>query len=159
MCFQGFFNFHRSAFSSIGIFINRKGGERMPRAEENRPRNPAEGDSDFCDVSLIHEDAVRAVHAGLLPQAQREALADFFKAMADATRLGILHALSLSEMCVCDLSAVLGMSQSSVSHQLKYLKQMRLVTNRRVGRVVYYSLIDHHPGDIIRFGLDHLAEA
>lgn len=113
---------------------------------------------DFCDVSLIHEDVVRGVHARLLTLPKREQLADFFKAMADGTRLGILHALSLSEMCVCDLAAVLGMSQSSVSHQLKYLKQMRLVANRRVGKVVYYSLIDHHPGDIIQFGLDHVEE-
>ncbi len=123
------------------------------------PNLPTEGENcDFCDVSLIHEDVVRTVHAGLLPQSRREELADFFKAMADGTRLGILYALSLSEMCVCDLAAVLGMSQSSVSHQLKYLKQMRLVKSRRMGRVVYYALSDHHPGDIIRFGLEHLAE-
>ncbi len=113
---------------------------------------------DFCDGTLIHEDVVRSVHARLLALPKREQLADFFKAMSDGTRLGILHALSLSEMCVCDLAAVLGMSQSSVSHQLKYLKQMRLVANRRAGKVVYYSLIDHHPGDIIQFGLDHVEE-
>ncbi len=124
------------------------------------PGPPAETDTacDFCDVNLIHEDVVRAVHAGLLAQPQREELAEFFKAIADGTRIGILHALSLSEMCVCDLSAVLGMSQSSISHQLKYLRQMRLVASRRVGKVVYYALSDHHPGDIIRFGLDHLGE-
>lgn len=113
---------------------------------------------ELCDVNCIHEDVVRAVHTNMLPQNRREQLAEFFKAMADSTRLGILYALSLSEMCVCDLAAVLGMSQSSVSHQLKSLRQMRLVASRRVGKVVYYALIDHHPGDIIRFGLDHLDE-
>ena len=122
------------------------------------PLPPAEEACDFCDVNLIHEDVVRAVHADLLAAPLRERLAEFFKAMGDGTRLGILHALSLSEMCVCDLAAVLGMSQSSVSHQLKYLRQMRLVASRRVGKVVYYALSDHHPGDIIRFGLDHLSE-
>ncbi len=123
------------------------------------PRTPASAqDCEFCDVTLIHEDVVRAVHAQLLPLGRREALAEFFKAMGDGTRLGILHALMLSEMCVCDLAAVLGMSQSSVSHQLKGLRQMRLVASRRVGKVVYYSLIDHHPADILRFGLDHLDE-
>ena len=118
----------------------------------------AAADCDFCDISLIHEDVVYAVHADLLSQPRRERLAEFLKAMADGTRLGILHALSLSEMCVCDLAAVLGMSQSSVSHQLKSLRQMRLVASRRVGKVVYYALADHHPGDIIQAGLDHLDE-
>lgn len=132
--------------------------ERLNEGKADPARRQAEADCDFCDVNLIHEDVVRAVYAGLLSQPRRERLAEFFKAMADGTRLGILHALSLSEMCVCDLSAVLGMSQSSVSHQLKYLRQMRLVASRRVGKVVYYALADHHPGGIIRFGLEHLSE-
>ncbi len=115
-------------------------------------------DCEFCDVNLIHEDVVRQVHAAMITPAQREGLAEFFKTMGDGTRLGVLYALSQSEMCVCDLAALLGMSQSSVSHQLKTLRQTRLVTSRRVGKVVYYSLSDDHPRDIIRLGLVHLAE-
>jgi len=121
-------------------------------------RTPTSAGCDLCEVNLIHEDVVRAVRADLLSQPRRERLAEFFKAMADGTRLGILHALSLSEMCVCDLSAALGMSQSSISHQLKYLRQMRLVTSRRAGKAVYYALADQHPGDIIQAGLDHIDE-
>lgn len=85
-------------------------------------------------------------------------LAEFFKVFGDSTRLRILYALSLSEMCVCDIAAVLGTSQSAISHQLKVLRQMRLVKYRRDGKVIYYSHDDDHITEIFRQGFDHINE-
>jgi ArsR family transcriptional regulator len=85
-------------------------------------------------------------------------LSDFFKVLGDSTRIRILHALSLSEMCVCDLSCLLGMNQSAVSHQLKVLKMSRLVRNRKDGKVAYYMLADEHVRDIFECGALHITE-
>ena len=85
-------------------------------------------------------------------------LADFYKVFGDATRIKILCILLESEMCVCDLADVLGMTQSAISHQLRVLKQMKLVKNRRDGKTVYYSLADDHIQTIISQGMEHIAE-
>ena len=85
-------------------------------------------------------------------------LADLFKLFGDSTRLRILWALSESEMCVCDLCALLKMKQSAISHQLKNLKQSRIVKSRRDGKVVYYSLDDHHIRNLLNMGMDHIRE-
>ena len=77
---------------------------------------------------------------------------------ADATRIKILWILLESEMCVCDLAEILGMTQSAISHQLRVLKQMKLVKNRREGKTVYYSLADGHIQTIIIQGMEHIAE-
>jgi ArsR family transcriptional regulator len=84
--------------------------------------------------------------------------ADFFKAFADKTRLRILCALSLHELCVCDIAELLGMTQSAISHQLRFLKQGRLVKNRKDGKTVYYSLNDNHISSILAQGLEHIQE-
>jgi len=85
-------------------------------------------------------------------------LADLFKLFGDATRVRILSALLQSEMCVCDLAELLGMSQSAISHQLRVLKQGKLVKNRREGKTVFYSLDDNHIGTIINQGMEHIME-
>ena len=85
-------------------------------------------------------------------------LADFYKAFADGTRVKILYVLQKSEMCVCDLAEILGVTQSAVSHQLRMLKQMKLVKNRRDGKTVYYSLADGHIQSIISQGMEHITE-
>ena len=77
---------------------------------------------------------------------------------ADATRIKILWILLESEMCVCELAEILGMTQSAISHQLSVLKQMKLVKNRREGKTVYYSLADGHIQTIISQGMEHIAE-
>jgi DNA-binding transcriptional ArsR family regulator len=112
---------------------------------------------DFCDVQCIHEDTVRKVRSAMLGEDTLEALADLFKVFGDNTRLRIIHALSHSEMCVCDLAVVLDMSQSAVSHQLRILKAARLVKNRRDGKVVYYSLDDFHILGLLKTGLEHVS--
>ncbi|MBE5938925.1 MAG: helix-turn-helix transcriptional regulator [Lachnospiraceae bacterium] len=85
-------------------------------------------------------------------------LAEFFKVFADSTRIKILHALSISELCVYDLATLLNVSQSAVSHQLRTLKQMRLVKFRRDGKVIYYSLADSHIELILKQGFEHINE-
>ena len=85
-------------------------------------------------------------------------LADLFKIFGDPTRIKILYALSESEMCVCDIAQRLNMTQSAISHQLKILKQSKLVKNQREGKTVFYSLADGHVKTIMRHGLDHVQE-
>lgn len=85
-------------------------------------------------------------------------LADLFKIFGDATRIKMLYVLLQSEMCVCDLAEMLGMTQSAISHQLRVLKQMKLVKNRREGKTVFYSLADGHIQTILNQGMEHILE-
>lgn len=111
-----------------------------------------------CDVTYIHEDKVRKAQE-LMPDEERmKELAEFYKVFGDATRIKLLYVLLESEMCVCDLAAVLQMTQSAISHQLRVLKQMKLVKNRREGKTVYYSLADGHIQNIISQGMEHIME-
>lgn len=111
-----------------------------------------------CDINLIHEEIVKKVLAKLPKEEFLTRVAETYKLFGDPTRVRILYALSLSEMCVCDLSALLEMSQSAISHQLRLLKAARLVSSRREGKVVYYSLDDDHVKLILNTGLVHIME-
>lgn len=111
-----------------------------------------------CEVTCIHDDAVRMVQKKMPEEELLKELADFYKVFADPTRIKILCVLLESEMCVCDLAEVLGMTQSAISHQLRVLKQMKLVKNRREGKTVYYSLADGHIQTIISQGMEHITE-
>lgn len=111
-----------------------------------------------CEVTCVHDDAVRMVHKKMPEEELLKELADFYKVFADPTRIKILCVLLESEMCVCDLAEVLGMTQSAISHQLRVLKQMKLVKNRREGKTVYYSLADGHIQTIISQGMEHITE-
>ena len=115
-------------------------------------------DTGRCDCEYIHEDAVKKVSAHMSEETLLYELADFFKVFGDATRIRILWALSKSELCVCDLSAVLEMKQSAISHQLRLLKQAKLVRARREGKIVYYTLSDEHVQRIFEQGLTHIKE-
>ena len=113
---------------------------------------------DLCDCESIHEDVVEAVR-GVMPEDDvLMDLADAFKLFSDSTRVKILYALKTHEMCVCDISVLLGMTKSSVSHQLRILKQSNLVKNRKNGRVVYYSLADEHVETIFSACMEHILE-
>ena len=85
-------------------------------------------------------------------------LADLFRLFADSTRIKILYVLFESEMCVCDIAQLLGMTQSAISHQLRSLKQAKLVKSRRDGKTVFYSLADGHVSTILNQGMDHVQE-
>lgn len=93
-----------------------------------------------------------------LPQRENEQLAALFKAMGDPNRLRILWALDREEMCVCDLALFVGVSESAVSHQLRQLRQLQLVRNRREGPILYYRLNDTHIGSLIRLAFQHLSQ-
>lgn len=114
------------------------------------------------DVSpcCVDEQHVRAVRARMIDPGRMEELAAFFRMLGAASRVGILYALSVEpEMCVGDLAALLDMAQPAVSNQLKALRQARLIRSRRDGKMIFYSLADQHPKDIIRYGLEHLDES
>ena len=109
-----------------------------------------------CEYTVIHQEVIDKIK---LPEEEvLYDLGDFFKILGDSTRIKILSALFQSEMCVCDIAALLGMTQSAISHQLRVLKQGRLVKHRKDGKVVYYSLDDDHIKHIIDQGLTHISE-
>ncbi len=111
-----------------------------------------------CDCTTIHEEVVENVKKSIPSTDQRLNLSEFFRILGDSTRIGILSALHKSEMCVCDISSLLNMTQSAVSHQLRILKQARLVRYRKEGKVVYYSLDDNHIEEMLSIGYKHLSE-
>lgn len=109
-----------------------------------------------CESTVIHQEVIDKIK---LPEEEvLYDLGDFFKILGDSTRIKILSALFQSEMCVCDIAALLRMTQSAISHQLRVLKQGRLVKHRKDGKVVYYSLDDDHIKHIIDQGLTHISE-
>ena len=110
---------------------------------------------DRTDCTVIHQEVVDAVRGKMPDDDLLLDLADCFKLFSDSTRLKILYALMEAEMCVCDISVLLGMTKSSVSHQLRVLKQSNLVKYRKAGRVIYYSLADDHVRTICRMGMEH----
>lgn len=112
--------------------------------------------SDVCEVYCIQEEVVRDLKKQMLDKEIVIRLADIFKILGDPTRVQIIHALSQKELCVCDIAALLGMSQSAVSHQLRLLRSSRLVRFRKEGKVVYYSIDDRHITDLFNDGLDHV---
>ncbi|MEW6219317.1 MAG: metalloregulator ArsR/SmtB family transcription factor [Thermodesulfobacteriota bacterium] len=120
------------------------------------PARPAE--EDRCACRIVHTDRVARAKEAALPPAKLSRLAAFFQAMADSSRLRILWALVAGEMCVCDLAATLELSESAVSHQLRTLRQLGLVANRRQGPVLYYRLDDHHVESVLGLALEHLLE-
>ena len=113
---------------------------------------------EHCDFVHVHEDIVKDVREHMPDTEQLQALADFYKVFGDFTRICILCILLRGEMCVCDLAQTLDMTQSAISHQLRVLKQMKLVTNRREGKTVFYSLADGHIRTIINQGMEHIQE-
>lgn len=115
--------------------------------------------ADSCDVIQIDLARVRNLRAALVDADTVTGLADTFRALGDPTRVRILDVLSHGELCVCDLAAVLSLSQSAVSHQLRLLRSLRLVRARRDGRMVFYALDDLHVVDLLKQGLKHVGEA
>ncbi|KKG06310.1 ArsR family transcriptional regulator [Methanosarcina mazei] len=113
---------------------------------------------DRCEINCIHEEAVKAVRDALFGEDVAALLAELFRALGDPTRVKILFSLMTKELCVCDLSAVIGASESAVSHQLRILRNLRLVKYRREGKVLYYSLADAHVEKLFAQGLEHVTE-
>ena len=116
------------------------------------------GDVEVCECLEVHKDRVENILHQMPSEDQLYDLAELFKVFGDSTRIRILFALFEAEICVCDLAETLSMTQSAVSHQLKILKQARLVTSRREGKSVIYFLADDHVRTIIGQGFEHLSE-
>jgi ArsR family transcriptional regulator len=113
---------------------------------------------DVCDCSVIHADVVERVRKIMPEEPELYDLADFFKVLGDSTRIKIMWALDSDEMCVCDLAVLLNMTKSAISHQLKALRQSNLVSYRKEGKIVFYSLADEHVRDIFEKGFEHISE-
>ncbi|MBU0927906.1 MAG: metalloregulator ArsR/SmtB family transcription factor [Spirochaetes bacterium] len=115
-------------------------------------------EQDRCSCSIVHEGPVAAARAAEAPIARLLGLAELFKVLGDPSRLRILNALEAAELCVCDLSTALDMSQSAVSHQLATLRGARLVRARREGKAMFYALDDDHVSEIVGLASIHLEE-
>lgn len=118
---------------------------------------PTSGDVATCDVRVVHVDTVRAARAAQPPASILAGAADLFAILADPTRLRLVAALADRELCVCDLAATVGLSESAVSHQLRLLRARGLVRSRRDGRLVYYALDDEHVVGLYASALEHVA--
>ncbi len=109
-----------------------------------------------CEETFIHKDQVKIAQKYLVDGLTSTHLATTFQALSDPTRVRLISALTNVELCVCDLAAILGMSQSAVSHQLRSLRDLRLVKSRRDGREIFYTLDDDHIRQLFDLGLEHV---
>ena len=113
---------------------------------------------EICEINIIHQDKVDEVKKTMKEDGLIYDLAEFFKVFADSTRMKIICALIEKELCVCDIAAIVGTTQSAISHQLRILKQAKLVKYKKEGKVVYYSLDDEHISEIVKKGCEHIEE-
>ncbi len=120
--------------------------------------NDCNQNAECCDFIHVHEEVLKEVNEQMPQEEKLDDLADFFRIFGDSTRIKILYVLLCSEMCVCDIANLLKMTQSAISHQLRTLKQMNLVRNRRDGKTIFYSLSDGHIKNILSQGLEHIEE-
>ena len=111
-----------------------------------------------CETVEVHDELIKIVEENMPPEEELYDLAELFKVFGDSTRIRILFVLFEAEVCVCDLAETLNMTQSAISHQLRILKQNKLVKSRRDGKQVFYSLSDDHVKTIINQGLEHIEE-
>jgi ArsR family transcriptional regulator, lead/cadmium/zinc/bismuth-responsive transcriptional repressor len=113
---------------------------------------------DLCDSSCVHTAEVERAKAKMPPEEVLCALGDFFKTFGDSTRVRIVSALISGELCVCDIAAALDMTVSAVSHQLRVLRQSKIVRTRRDGKQIFYSIEDEHVGILFTVALEHIRE-
>lgn len=112
----------------------------------------------MCDCEVVHQEKVDNAKKDILDKNHLKLIADFYKALADNTRIKIINILNNNELCVCDIAVVLNMTKSAVSHQLKYLREMNIVKNRKVGKEVFYTLADEHVKQILTISQKHMGE-
>lgn len=127
--------------------IRKETGDRMEERKD-----------EVCDGFEVHEDLLKIVNETLPEETELYDLAELFKVFGDSTRIRILFVLFEAEVCVCDLAKALNMTQSAISHQLRILKQNKLVKSRREGKSIFYSLADDHVRTIINQGREHIEE-
>mgnify|MGYP000585496378 FL=1 len=113
---------------------------------------------EFCSCDIVHDNIIEMVKQKMPQEEKLYDLAELFKVFGDTTRVKIISALFEAEMCVCDIAELLSMTQSAISHQLRVLRQARLVKHRKEGKIVFYSLDDEHIKTIFNQGLEHILE-
>lgn len=113
---------------------------------------------DICEITIIDKKSVNTIQKKMIDPDTADRLSETFKALGDSTRIKIIYALSKKRLCVCDLAAILGMSQSAVSHQLRILRNLKLVRFEKRGKSVYYSLDDDHILSMFNKCLEHVNE-
>ena len=128
------------------------------KAKKEQSMSTNEKQAPMCECEELHSDVIEHRREEMPDLSTLYDLSDFFKVLGDSTRVSILFAIDGDPMCVCDIAALLGMTKSAVSHQLKILRQSDLVTYRKVGKNVYYSLADDHVRDIIEKAFEHIKE-
>ena len=128
------------------------------RQVRNLADDKKENELDCCVCFQVHPDVLKTVNEQMPAEEELYDLAELFKVFGDSTRIRILYVLFEAEVCVCDLAAALNMTQSAISHQLKILKQNRLIKSRREGKSIFYSLADDHVRTIIAQGQEHIEE-
>lgn len=140
----------------------RRAAKRPKRAgtarERQLPGPPPAGESDVCEIQYIDETRIKKAERAMRSSEDVAALAETFRVLGDPNRVRIAWALAQEELCVCDLAALVGMSQSAVSHSLRALRQLRLVTYRKQGKIAYYRLDDDHVAALLADGFRHLEE-
>ena len=109
-----------------------------------------------CDCNIIHKDRIENVKKTMMNEESLLLIADFYKALSDSTRIKIINILQENELCVCDIAVLLNMTKSAVSHQLKYLREMNIVRNKKTGKEVFYTLADEHVKQILSISINHL---
>lgn len=111
-----------------------------------------------CDCEVIHEEVINEVRKEMIQEEILMDVSDFFKVLGDSTRAKIMFALDKREMCVCDLAVLLNMTKSAISHQLRVLRDEKLVSFRKEGKMVYYFLADNHVRDVFEKAVEHVTE-
>lgn len=112
----------------------------------------------LCDCEIIHQDKVEMAKKSMLNDDCLLVIADFYKALSDSTRIKIINLLEKNELCVCDISSILNMTKSAVSHQLKNLRELNLIKSRKIGKEVWYTLADDHVKQVFDISLEHVLE-
>lgn len=111
-----------------------------------------------CDCDVIHEEHVQTAREKMLDDQTLSKVASFYKALSDSTRIKIVNLLEKSELCVCDISVILNMTKSAISHQLKYLRKLNLIKSRKQGKEIWYTLADEHVSEVFDISLEHVME-
>lgn len=111
-----------------------------------------------CKIGIVHMDRVKSAQGAIKNEKNILNISETFKVLGDPTRLKLVMALGKEELCVCDIAALLNLSESAISHQLRLLKSLRIVKYRKAGKLVYYSLDDEHIEDLIKAALHHISE-
>ncbi|MBW1720436.1 MAG: winged helix-turn-helix transcriptional regulator [Deltaproteobacteria bacterium] len=114
--------------------------------------------NDMCDINFVNEEKVASVRKKMKPDETMQRIAETFKVLGDPTRIKIIFALSQEELCVCDIANLLGATRTAISHQLRVLRNLRLVKYRKEGKMAFYSLDDEHIENLFAEGMRHVEE-